>query len=456
MDEEIVLACCSSGQRDVKNASSDKHGSLTAFRLSAKAEVIASFADSVGIKNGLSIVANPNGLYGSAGDTLTCVQGKKSNIHFYNWSKETTSLRCATPEKILTTTVSREGSFFFAGGESGKIYCWETSSGDLVKVWKAHYRSVTALTLLDDDSFVLSGGKDALVNCWSFSEVVDEDALDVQPFMTWSEHRLPISSIRTGTGGVNSRVLTCSLDNTAKIWSVPLKSLLYSIYFPCPLNDCVLDPAERWVYAGGEDGNVYMKALSWDAHSDEIDRRKRQRTNSSRLLNKTNEKKEMSATTVLGVHEASVTCLSLSLDGSLLVSGSLDSTCQIWDIQSRQSIKSINFASPVVSLLISTAPSKSLRNRGYESKLGLAKMHALYKYKSVPKENVEKEDADGSGWINFRLGARKSDVELWKRKDSDFPLLLDSTCQGGSPDSSIETERLRATIAKLEEENSRW
>ncbi|XP_036808926.1 WD repeat-containing protein 18-like [Oncorhynchus mykiss] len=51
-----------------------------------------------------------------------------------------------------------------------------------------------------------------------------------------------------------------------------------------------------------------------------------------------------------------VTCLSVSMDGTLLLSGSHDETIRLWDIQSNQSIRSINHKGPVTNALIIPAP----------------------------------------------------------------------------------------------------
>ncbi|GAA6074027.1 WD repeat-containing protein 18 isoform X1, partial [Tachysurus ichikawai] len=41
-------------------------------------------------------------------------------------------------------------------------------------------------------------------------------------------------------------------------------------------------------------------------------------------------------------HRNLVTCLSVSMDGTLLLSGSHDETVRMWDIQSKQCIRCIN------------------------------------------------------------------------------------------------------------------
>ncbi|KAI9514517.1 hypothetical protein NQZ68_032905 [Dissostichus eleginoides] len=55
-------------------------------------------------------------------------------------------------------------------------------------------------------------------------------------------------------------------------------------------------------------------------------------------------------------HRNLVTCLSVSMDGTLLLSGSHDETVRLWDIQSKQSIRSLAHKGPVTNAVIMAAP----------------------------------------------------------------------------------------------------
>nr|XP_019962870.1 PREDICTED: WD repeat-containing protein 18 [Paralichthys olivaceus] len=51
-----------------------------------------------------------------------------------------------------------------------------------------------------------------------------------------------------------------------------------------------------------------------------------------------------------------VTCLSVSMDGTLLASGSHDETVRLWDVQSKQSIRCLAHKGPVTNVFITAAP----------------------------------------------------------------------------------------------------
>mmetsp|Transcript_14519 Transcript_14519/g.17951 ORF Transcript_14519/g.17951 Transcript_14519/m.17951 type:complete len:256 (-) Transcript_14519:668-1435(-) len=234
--------------------------------------------------------------------------------------------------------------------------------------------------------------------------------------------------------------------------------MICSVAFPCPLHDCVLDPAERWIYSGGDNGKIYINAIVRDAHTQELYSRKRKRKEVSRQTQSADGSFDSeSSTTVLGSHLGAVFCLNLNANGAILVSGSADGCCQIWDTQSRQSIKSVSFVGPVVALRISVAPSKQIRNRGSQGKQNSAKLHALYKYKSAPRQKTGKEDPDGTGWIHVRLVSRSENEHL-----NEIETIVGNSFGNNSVLSTkegndgIEKERLRSALSHLEHENDRW
>jgi len=141
---------------------------------------------------------------------------------------------------------------------------------------------------------------------------------DVKPIKSWSDHSLTITSLYFGVGGTNSRLLSVSLDRTLKIWEISTKLLLCSINMPTSLTSVIMDITEKAIFIGGIDGNIYHIHLYSLLKSD---------TNTEDIFKG---------------HSQSITSLSTSLDGSLLISGSLDGTVKIWDILSKQVLRSFN------------------------------------------------------------------------------------------------------------------
>jgi pre-rRNA-processing protein IPI3 len=71
---------------------------------------------------------------------------------------------------MMTIAVTSDGAFCVAGGISGKIFAWDVASGTLLRVWRGHWKSVSALLFWGTDSCLISGGEDAAVHVWSLNE----------------------------------------------------------------------------------------------------------------------------------------------------------------------------------------------------------------------------------------------------------------------------------------------
>lgn len=77
----------------------------------------------------------------------------------------------------------------------------------------------------DDESLLISGGEDGSIHCWSLANIfnyssshTDSSKRVITPYITWSVHSLPITSLYCGIGGLNGRLLSTSLDRTCKVF----------------------------------------------------------------------------------------------------------------------------------------------------------------------------------------------------------------------------------------------
>lgn len=74
-------------------------------------------------------------------DYLVAAQlGRGGGLHFWAWHKDQPHLRSFAAEQLTAVTATRDGTFCAAGGASGAVFVWETSSGRLLKSWPAHYK----------------------------------------------------------------------------------------------------------------------------------------------------------------------------------------------------------------------------------------------------------------------------------------------------------------------------
>jgi len=136
--------------------------------------------------------------------------------------------------------------------------------------------------------------------------------------MTFSNHSLPVSDLRFS--GTSRRLCSCSLDQTCKIWSIDIASLLCSVSFPTLLQCVAISPMEDSIYVGGADGNVYKFDL-WDVKMHDF-----------------NIVDNIQKLPQIFKGQNSVNSIDLNLDGSLLVSGSDDGCVRVWSSSTCQLI----------------------------------------------------------------------------------------------------------------------
>uniref|UniRef100_A0A452TGE5 WD repeat-containing protein 18 n=1 Tax=Ursus maritimus TaxID=29073 RepID=A0A452TGE5_URSMA len=231
-------------------------------------------------------------------------------------------IMCPGPVTCLTT--SPNGLYVLAG-IAENIYLWEVSTGNLLVILSRHYQDVSCLQFTGDSSHFLSGGKDCLVLVWSLCSVLQVDpSRTPSPRHVWSRHTLPITDLHCGFGGPLARVATSSLDQTVKLWEVSSGELLLSVLFDVGIMAVTMDLAEHHLFCGASDGSIFQVDLcTWPG----------QREKSFQP--------EQDSGKVFRGHRNQVTCLSVSTDGSVLLSGSHDETVRLWDIQSKQCIRTV-------------------------------------------------------------------------------------------------------------------
>ncbi|KAL0582210.1 hypothetical protein ABG067_007973 [Albugo candida] len=294
-------------------------------------------------------------------ESLVCIQANKLVIHLYSWSHASPIFKCHVAEKLGPVCVTQCGNFVFAGAQSsGKVYVWDVKTGQLVAVWDAHYKGVRAIALTSDDSHLVTAGEDAIVHVWRLVDILEESDAStsfqsMSSLVSWTDHVLPVTSIHTSQGGVNGRVYTSSLDRTCKIWSLFSKQCLYSITLPSFVNVCLSDELEQHLFAGCGDGKIYCIDLHTAAAANTA---AMARIVQEKASNKNGHTSLLS--NFLCGHEDSITALQVSACGSLLYSGSADSTVRVWDVYSRQTLHTMKlFKGPVSCLrLLPKVPAK--------------------------------------------------------------------------------------------------
>ncbi|PRW33905.1 ROOT INITIATION DEFECTIVE 3 [Chlorella sorokiniana] len=290
----------------------------------------------------------PNGLSLLGRDYLVAAQAARGgSLHFWAWHKDQPHQRCFAAEQLTAVAATRDGVYCAAGGASGAVFVWETSSGRLLRTWPAHYKAVTCLAFSDSGAVLVTGGEDTLVNAWLLADVLDATAGQqlqmggplLQPLASWSDHTLPVSCLAVGAGDAGAIVVSGSHDRTVKVRSLAGGSggLLRSVALPSPVHSLALDPGEHALYAGCASGSIYEVALVGGPAADAA-------ADSSGGL----EGAAAAAAAAAGGggaypalegHSTMVSCLGFTPDAAYLISGSADHSVRVWELRSRQQVR---------------------------------------------------------------------------------------------------------------------
>ena len=127
-------------------------------------------------------------------------------------------------ERLTAIAVSGDGLFMAGGTAQGRLYFWDLLSGDLLRVCDVHYKRVTVIRFTADHHYLVTASEDAAAHVFLVGDFADtglsashDDQATPVPHRTFSEHTQPITDIRCGGAGANTRIWTSSLDRSAKV-----------------------------------------------------------------------------------------------------------------------------------------------------------------------------------------------------------------------------------------------
>jgi pre-rRNA-processing protein IPI3 len=246
------------------------------------------------------------------------------------------------PNQHLPSPTSRSrGRVFGYQGWRTDYLLPQICTGRQVTTPACHVQAISCIA--STPHHVLTASEDSNIHVWSIARLLALDApahVEPEPERTLSSHRAAVTSLVTGRG-TNPETGICvsaSRDKTVVIWNhhtgTPLRTLLLSSPSLC----LALDPAGRALYAACEDSAIYVvelfgpKALL-GAHCDELP------------------STAVQVKDPLGVVDSDAgpaTCLAISFDGSIMLSGHPNGKIMQWNLGSNgghaAEVASLNFA----------------------------------------------------------------------------------------------------------------
>ncbi|KAK4014999.1 WD repeat-containing protein 18 [Daphnia magna] len=216
---------------------------------------------------------------------------------------------------------------FCVGALSEQLLVWQLSTGKLVASLRRHYQNVSDVKFTADSSRFVSAGAEGLVLLWSLDTVLHSK--ECEPDSTWSDHSLPVTGLHVTKSLIQPLAFSVSLDQTCKIRDLNTGRTLFNIQFGQPLRSVAVDHAEESCYVGSQEGKIYRIDLLDPPRGVE------------QMVDETASRKMFVG------HEKAVTCLSVSMDGCHLLSGSDDESARVWDMASGQCVRILAHRGPL-------------------------------------------------------------------------------------------------------------
>ena len=266
---------------------------------------------------------------------IFAAQADRAVVLIYNREKGNQEATIPFSERITSLEFVGESSgFLVLGTEGGRLVLWEVASGRQTISTASHVHSVSCLSVLPGNTFILSGSSDSNVHIWSLLQLVSfsqpqslssHDTPPNTPVRTFSNHRSDITALACG----HSRPLTnfavsASSDGTCYVWSTADCQVLRTILFDSASQCLAVDPADRALYSGHEDGTIQF----FDFYNESKNTRNSHTSVASNPTQLDAKDSWSPASSEIG----SAQCLTLSYDGTILLSGHSGGRVLSWDI----------------------------------------------------------------------------------------------------------------------------
>ncbi|KAF8889379.1 WD40 repeat-like protein [Infundibulicybe gibba] len=322
-------------------ASSSTGSGLISIHDIQTGSTLASFKQSNASPHCIAVVESRN----AQGGFVLAAQSDKSTLNVYSFQKDQISLKMVLPEKLTCVAVDRQNYLCAGGTAQGRIYIWEIASGIMYNSWDAHYRQVTALCFSQDGVALVSGSEDSGLSVWSVSRLLDNELMNdlPTPYCTLTDHTLPVTDIICGTGPFPTcRVLTSSMDHSAKLWDLSSRSLLTTFQFPQPISCLAWDVTESMFFAASVDGSIHQMNLFRQRKND-LGVQTTEAVGGTGVTDivRLDDDDHMRRKRLISIGDP-VTSLTISLTASLLLAGTSTGFIHLYDIRSHQLLRTIS------------------------------------------------------------------------------------------------------------------
>ncbi|KAG6121568.1 hypothetical protein E4U14_001653 [Claviceps sp. LM454 group G7] len=252
---------------------------------------------------------------------IFAAQDQKAHVHVYSRLRGNQEALVAFPERIRSLALA--GDVLILGTAEGRLILWETCTGRQVTTPPCHVQAVTCLAVTP--YHLLSASEDSNIHVWSLARLLEfgVDA-EQEPDLTLSNHRGAVVDllVAPSTNPETSLCVSASTDKTCILWNYHSGQVLRTLLFPSAPLCAALDASSRALFVCAEDGGLYLVELFGDKP-----------LIGSRSAELASIVVQVSAP--LGVtdkEDGPATCLSVSYDGTSVLTGHTRGKIQRWNL----------------------------------------------------------------------------------------------------------------------------
>lgn len=211
----------------------------------------------------------------------------------------------AHESRVYDTVLSADGRTGVSGDVDGRVYVWDTQTGDISLDLSSGHGTVYNLALSGERGLLAGATEDGTVLLW------DVETGDV--LQAFTAHEAPVravafnadGSLLAAAGGQVQVSATRLPDNRVIVWDVETGDIVQELDgHSAAVRALAFHPSENRLLSGGDDSRIFL----WDVDTGEA-------------VNRYNR------------HRDSVWSLSFDADGTRFLSGSLDSRVILWDVE---------------------------------------------------------------------------------------------------------------------------
>jgi pre-rRNA-processing protein IPI3 len=270
---------------------------------------------------------------------VVSVAPRTSAIHIYSLQKERPLARWYGHDRIRCVAASQDGRWLAAGNEAGSLFLWDLSSGALHGfVATAHLQRVSKVEFSADGAVVITASEDGWVKVWPVASLLSERL--PKALLSFGDHKKGVDTFYIGFGGASwrtCRLLTASSDKTLALYDLADGARLASFAVPSVPARVLMDAAETKIFAGCQDGNIYVFDLAAD--NDDIARAALQATSIGQA--------NVPSRYRLAGSGKAVTGLCWTPDERLLIASDAGGKVTFWDPVGGRSTRQVSAASVV-------------------------------------------------------------------------------------------------------------